>query len=407
MRSQSQKGFFIIEAMISFLVMSFGILALASMQIKISRDADVSKQRVEALRLAQQRMETMRGFTTIAVDASTPADPDRNGSKKLAWTDLATDTDRNNPLTSPGFSNASFTRSWTVSGSTTDASRGVNVVVAWTDRDGTAQKVALNSVISQSDPLNAAALGFPLPANTNLKLPKNRSLNIPVPATDLGNGKSVYQLSPNLAIVFSNVTGNVVEKCTTTVSASSYNAGTAGCTTYNAFILAGYISGAIANSSLQTPTLPTGVNSTSVSFDTSTGRSISCSYAVAQDQTTSAFILSSHYYLCVIPVATTNGSWSGTVRLGGIPTSANYKVCRFQYDGLASDSSDVQNQRNVQPYVRVSGSLDNQNYYIENSSSNSCPVVQNVQTLLHQDCRNSSTPSVTNCPATSLNTPAT
>lgn len=393
-----------IEVMLSFLVMSAGILALAGMQIKLSRDADVSKQRVEAMRLAQQRMETMRGFTVITATGATAVDPDRDGTKKLAWSDLGTDADSKNPITSPGFSNTSFTRSWTVNGATTDPSRGVNVVVAWTDRDGVAQRVALNSVISQSDPMNAAALGFPLPANTNLKLPKNRSLNVPVPATDLGNGKSAYQLSPTLAVIFSNVTGNVVEKCSTTVTALNYNSKTAGCTTYNAYILAGYVSGSITNT-LKVPTLPTGVNTAGVTFDTASGRTISCSYAVAQDQTTSASILSSHYYLCVIPVATTNGTWAGTVRLGGVPTSSDYKVCRFEASGLASDSTDVKNQRNVQPYVGVSGSLDNQNYYIENSNSNSCPVIQGLQTVLHQDCRNASTPSSTNCPATSANTP--
>lgn len=406
-RNHAQKGFFLIEVMISFLVMSFGILALAGMQIKLSRDADVSKQRVEAMRLAQQRMETMRAYTTITATATTPIDPDRNGTKKLAWSDLATDNDYNNPLSSTGFSNTLFTRNWAISGATTDASRGVNVVVSWADRDGIAQRVSLNSVISRSDPIDAAALGFPLPANTNLKLPKNRSLNVPIIAVSVANGKSAYQLGKNLAVVFNDITGKVVEKCASTISATSYNNGSASCTAYNAYILAGYVSGAITNNlSTLTPTLPTGVNMESVTFDSASGRSISCSYAISQDQSTAAFILGNHYYLCVIPVTASNGTWSGTVRLGGIPITSNYKVCRFQYSGTAQDSQDVQNQRNVQPYANVSGSLDNQNYYIENSNSNSCPVVGNLQTILHQDCRASGIPSATNCPGTSRNSPA-
>lgn len=402
-RNSPERGFSLIEAMIGLLIMSFGILALAGMQITLSRNADVSKQRVEAMRLAQQRMETMRSFTHIAAVTATPVDPDRNGTPKLAWNDLASANDVNNPLTSVNFSNTSFTRSWAVGGAMADSMRPVSVTVGWTDRAGEAQSITLNSVISQSDPSNVASLGFPLPNNTNLKLPKNRFINIPVPAIDLGGGKSSYQISPTLAVVFSNLSGNVVEKCTTQVTATSYAAGTAGCTQYNGYILAGYVSGAIANSSTPIPTRPTGINTAAASFDNTGGNVISCTYAVTKDQSTSANILTSHYYLCLIPVTTGGGTWSGTIRLGGVPTDSNYKVCRFEYAGAVTDSDAVKNSRNVQPYVSVNASLDNQNYYIDNSSGANCPTVQGLPTILHQDCRNSGSPSATNCPLTANN----
>ena len=350
------QGFFLIEAMVSFAIMSVGLLALAGMQISLSRNADVSKQRIEAMRLAQQRIETMRSFTNIVAVASTPSDPDRNGNARLAWNSMATDSDRNNPLQSTNYSNAAFARSWTVGGAVTDSMRPISVTVAWTDRAGSAQNVTLNSVISQSDPSNAAALGFPLPDNTNLKLPKNRMLNIPVPAVDVGGGKSAYQIAPGLTIVFSNLTANVVEKCGGTVTVSTYGTAAAGCSSYDAYIVAGYVSGAITNTGSNSPRIPSGINSDGVTFYSATGRTISCSYAVAKDVSTGADISTSHYYLCLVPVAAANGTWSGTIRLGGIPTNGAYQVCRFEYPGSSSDLQAQRNERNIQPYVNVTSS---------------------------------------------------
>ena len=405
LRNACLRGFFLIEAMVSFAIMSVGLLALAGMQISLSRNADVSKQRVEAMRLAQQRIETMRSFTHIAPVATTPDDPDRNGNLKLAWNSLGSDTDKNNPLQSANFSNATFRRTWTVDGLATDAMRPISATVKWTDRAGTPQTVTLNSVISQSDPGNAAALGFPLPDNTNLKLPKNRMLNIPVPAVDVGGGKSAYQIASGMTIVFSNLTANVVQKCTGQVTASTYGTTAAGCSSYDAYIVAGYVSGAISNTS-GTPAVPSGVNSNGVSFYSASGRTISCTYAIAKDVSTGANIPTSHYYLCLIPVAPANGTWSGTIRLGGIPTTGDYEVCRFEYPGSSADTPAQRNDRNIQPYVNVTSSIDNQNYIVATNNDGSCPVVGGLQTVLHQDCRASQAPTAANCPPSSANTPA-
>jgi len=404
-----QCGFFLIETMVSFALMSVGLLVLAGMQISVSRNADVSKQRVEAMRLAQERVETMRAFTHIAPtpggagSAATPLDPDRAGGARLAWTQMASDVDVGNPLESTQFSNTRFDRRWTVGGLASDAMRPISVTVKWTDRAGAAQFVTLNSVISQSDPTTVAALGFPLPNNTNLKLPKNRVLNIPVPAIELGGGASAYQISSSLAIVFNNLTGNVVQKCSSTVTAATYASGAAGCTVYNAYIVAGNVSGSI--DSATPPTRPSGINTNQVSYG-APGEFISCSYAQTKDQVSGAVIAGSHYYLCVVPVAATTGTWSGVIRLGGVPTTASYKVCRLEYPGDVSDTTDMKNTRNIQPYVAVNASLDNQNYVLDSSANASCPVVSGLQTILHQDCRSSNPSRATSCPTTASNTPA-
>src|SRR6185295_14930108 len=88
------------------------------------------------------------------------------------------------------------------------------------------------------------SLAFPLPANTNLKRPKNRNLNIPVPAKDLGGGKSVYAPPSGFSVVFSNDSRSVVKKCNVVTNLSSVNSESdlTGCTTYDGYVLAGYVS---------------------------------------------------------------------------------------------------------------------------------------------------------------------
>lgn len=406
--SSKQAGFTLVEALIALLVMAFGMLALAGMQLQLSRSGDIAKQRTEAMRLAQEQMETLRSYSTIT-----------------AWNALAGGT---NTATT----NATYTRTWALGGASTDKMRPVTVTVTWADRASTAdnQTITLASVISQTNPADSGFLGFPLPQNTNLKRPKNRNINIPVPAVSLGGGKSAYQLAPGgVTVVFSDITGGVVDRCTGTVDATTYAAGTAGCTSYQAYILAGYVTGAITPAGtpapaasapyFPAPTLPTGIVTADLSgWDSSGGKTISCIYTRATDQNdlspppTSTPELA-HYYLCIIPI-TVGGAWSGTIRLGGVATNANYKVCRFQYP---ASSYLTPNMQNIQPYAGVNESLDNQNYYIENSNNANCPTITSsggtlanggaVATTLHQNCRSSAAPTTGatgTCPLTTHNT---
>ena len=375
-----QVGFTLLEAMVALLIVAFGMLALAGMQTRLSHSSDVAMQRSVATRLAQRRIETMRAFDDTTAASS--------------WATLMT----TGTASAETIGNAEYTPSWSVGGTTADKMRPVSVSVTWHDRDPNELLiVTLDSVISQTNPADSGRLAFPQPSIT--KRPRNRNINIPVPAIDLGQGKSAY---PTLAVVFSNTSGYVVERCTSVVSASTYTDGSAGCTPYNAYIVAGYVSGSIAPTAGGSPTRPTGINTSALAgWDSSGGKAVSCIYQAATDQNTGAVISGYQYYLCVVPV-TVAGTWSGTIRLGGVPTNADYKVCRFQYP---VDDFTSTNERNVQPYSNVSASIDNQNYYIDTSSSNACPTVGGLATTLHQNCRNGQSTAAA-CPASADDTPA-
>jgi len=359
-----QRGFTLIESLIALLVVGAGMLLLSVTQMKLVQNADLARQRGEATRLAAEKIESSRGYTTIA------------GTGATAWNGLAAGSDTSS-------SNTAYSRSWTVDGDISQPMRQINVAVSWTDRAGAAQSVNLSSVISRTDPADVGSLAFPLPANTTLKRPKNRNLNIPVPARDLGNGESVVQLANNFAVVFSDESGYVVKTCNFVVNTA---ADLANCTTTSAYIVAGYLS--LDGTSTFPASL--GVNSSLVTGSTA----VSCSVSNAVDQTSGATINGYKYYLCVVSVASVGAPWSGKLQLSGMATGTDYRVCRFQYPAAAGVNT---NQRNVQPYSNVVESLDQQNYVI--TTANDCPIKSALATTAHQDCRSSNANRATECPA--------
>lgn len=216
-----EGGFTIVEALVALLIMTFGMLAISGMQMTLSHNSDTARHRTEATRLANQKMEELRSFTDISTGT-------------ITWNSLADGSDVIS-------TNASYTRTWALGGTISDAFRPVSVAVAWIDRSGETNGITLNSVISKTDPSDVGFLGFPLPQNTYLKRVKNRSLDIPIPAISLTNysGYSGYNLSgTNLSIVFNDTDGTVVKSCPSSLTAGS---SLSGCSTITASIVAGYI----------------------------------------------------------------------------------------------------------------------------------------------------------------------
>jgi type IV pilus modification protein PilV len=378
-----QRGFTLIEALIALLVMAFGMLALAGMQVQLSRNGDFAKQRAEALRLAQDRMERLRSYDGVATGT-------------IQWNNLPVGAE-----TFAGNTNTTFTVSAALAGTTANPHRPLTVTVTWPDRTGTTQTLALSSVVAKTDPIDLGLVANPLPLNQPLRRPKNRNINIPIPAIDLGGGQSATQFAADYAIVYSNNTGSIVQICNPGVAnatATDINAAiTAGtCATTVGYIVAGYVgrntSGGTAVSDAVFNAL--GINHSAVTRTNANATyGIRCLFGNAIDQNTNATIPNFKYYLCVIPLADPGSPgprWSGTIRLGGVNTGSNYVVCRYQYTQTDLDV----NERNIQPYVDVNKSIDEQNYYIINSNSASICTSSTVLNVTgvsagveHQNCR--------------------
>ena len=64
-RRTRDAGFTLVEALIALLVLAFGMLAVAGLQTTLAHNADVARQRTEATRLAQARVEALRAYQQV------------------------------------------------------------------------------------------------------------------------------------------------------------------------------------------------------------------------------------------------------------------------------------------------------------------------------------------------------
>lgn len=425
---KNQFGFTIIETLIALVVMGFGILALAGMQGAILRNVDTSQQRTEATRLAQEKMEALRSYTGISSTtlAATTGTASTLSTTALNWNAMSSGSDT-------ATTNATYARTWTFGGASTDAMRALTVAVSWTDRAGEAQSVTLASVLSLTNPADSGFLGFPLPQNTNLKRPLNRNLNIPIPSIDLGNGTSAVKFgTAGQYVGFNNVSGDVVNICTPTLASNpttaqviaaltSTTTSVSNCNTITGYVVTGYVSkdSSMSASDWSAISGGLGMDTSSITRNAASTTAITCQFADAVDQNSGTTISGYKSYICVIPLSaptpapSTNGpyNWSGTVRIAGPAvwhSSGNkYYVCRYQY--TATNTLTDVNRRNIQPYVNVNLSIDQQNYLIGTSAdatSSTAPICPTAMTasgvssgVLHQDCRSASNAAyATSCP---------
>jgi type IV pilus modification protein PilV len=207
-----ERGFSLVEALIALLVVSFGMLAIASFQFTLARSSDLAKQRTEATRLAQQKMEQLRAYAQVESSTATP--------HVVNYTDDVVSSTAAEVFSTN--TNATFSRSWVVTANASSTEKWVNVMVDWVDRTNAPQQVQLFSVISKYDPQLLSSLSTFVPgAAGNQRRPKNRNINVPYPAVNLascptGTGVcSAFTPPPgNVIYVFDNSTGNITGSCT-------------------------------------------------------------------------------------------------------------------------------------------------------------------------------------------------
>ena len=131
--STRQSGSSLFEALIASLVLAIGMLALARSQGTLRLDAELAHQRSDAVRLAQQELELVRGQWPFAAIASTSRQVDAS-THFLVARDVTV-----------------------VSGV---AAKAASVTVSWTDRSGIAQRIALHSIMDGTDSALSGALAL-------------------------------------------------------------------------------------------------------------------------------------------------------------------------------------------------------------------------------------------------------
>jgi type IV pilus modification protein PilV len=202
---RGSAGFTLLEALVAMLVIAFGMLAIAGFQTSLSLNSDIAKQRSEATRIAQRRIDMMRAFSQKAA-ASSPAG--LNDSAGRTYTQNVVSS------TESAATNTTFNVTTTVAQGSNDSFRWLNVQVTWLDRSGQSQNVVLQSVISDGAPTDVGSIGVRRNSSGTLR-PKNRNINVPYPAVTLAGGdRSAFVPPPgNIAFVFDNMSGDVKQRC--------------------------------------------------------------------------------------------------------------------------------------------------------------------------------------------------
>jgi len=411
--SQRFRGVSLIEAVVALAVMAVGMLAVVGVQATLRANADSSRQRAEAVRLAQAAIEDWRAFTFLNAAAARPG---------TSFAEVTTDVVG---VPSPGV-NATYLVTRRVPPQITPSLKTVVVTVAWRDRTNQDFAVTLSSAIAGISPDLAGSLA--LPQNSGLaRQALSRAPNIPREAKNLGDGTSVFvppqpSTAPVVAWVFDNTTGLITRSCTVSASSTSSSLTVADVTVAAcipgsaAQLLSGFVrfakEGSPPNAAgLETlePTLSQLLTS-SRNLDveltlTSSGHTLP---PVCYDNSPSTEALAlgqaAVVYYCAIPMNTA-ATWSGRSRLvpqaflSGTPWVVadsgvgKFKVCRY----TALDNDGTSTSKNIDHPLdyRAAGSIPRAALPLQNflviSAEHNCPADTptagdpiNSNTRLHQ-----------------------
>lgn len=358
------RGVSLVEALLALAVMAFGILGVIGLQVTLRNNGDVTRQRAEAVRFAQEELERWRGFTTLTTPPPT--------GHVVSFADLSSASATT--LTSIGATNTTFTLKRTVNDNSVGRYKTLRVQVDWTDRNGDTQTVALTSALMGLLPELSGAVAVPSRSLSNTQH-YGRHGSIPKSAVTQSDGTVTFAppgAAAGLVWVFNSSTGQITSVC---------NPWPTTCTATDAALLSGYIRFALGTSSPtssdaefpttptpSTPTIDVVVNLTS--FPTTPQ---SCF-----EQVNGASIA----YFCAVALAPTlPPAWSGTSVLQGLslaPTvatgnsSTQFRVCRY-----TSSASTTVNTDHPLAYNNVTGPLINQNFLVIRAGNGStvfaCP----------------------------------
>ena len=332
---RKSSGVSLVEALVAMAVMGVGTLAVLGAQTTLRFNADLSKQRSEAVRIAQEQIEQARTFGDIAgydadITTTDPADlPEEVVGANTTFTivrDVVEGTDLQGPRM-----------------------KQLRVTVSWDDRIGTPQQVQMASAIHGTPPALAGSLL--LPANVSpTSMPGGRHRAIP-PGAVVVTGTTTSSFNPpgapdGVRWIFNNLSGVISSTCTSSSPTS--------CTDLSRR----YVGGVIRFATAAEPAPPTnppagyyfdpgetpqGPDSTETNLVQGIGVQVmltSPTTGAADCYVQSNF--SARLYHCAVPVDT-NGGWSGQIKVTGDGTSTpswmaasvaddtvgEYRVCRY------------------------------------------------------------------------------
>ena len=141
------KGFGLIEVLISTVVLGVGLVGVAQFQGNVYKDGSLSKQRAEALIIAEKKLEELRHFSTIS-------EYENNFTSSLSGIQTVENTTINRDTTT-------FTLKAYVKPDATGRSTDISVQVTWPDQTDSGNvtddtTVQLSTIVSTNTPASLA-----------------------------------------------------------------------------------------------------------------------------------------------------------------------------------------------------------------------------------------------------------
>lgn len=365
--SSNQRGITLVEALVAVVVMALGMLAVAGTQLTLRLNSDVARQRSEAVRLAQNDLDALRSFTTMAAV-----------SGQSAYADIVAVTDAVTLSTSNTNTTYAFTRE--VADAGTMPYREVAATVRWQDRQGNAHPVTLSTIVAAVDPQLSGYLGLTAIGSPS-GLPSRSNARLPAWVRDLRNGTSIFKPPGILptAWLFDNRTGLVIARCSVDVMSTTSTLSQADidqCIANSSSPLAGRLIAGHVRFSFLSPPNPQTADSPAfalaplIAFNGGTQ-----DFECFDDSYFAAGTRDRLRYYCAIFPAAPQTTWSAYLTLG--PTStwrdagASYRLCRYSVD--ADNNGAISNDEHPLDYVQVDRNLLNQNFLVV-LATETCPA---------------------------------
>jgi hypothetical protein len=368
-----------LEALVALAVTSVGMLGILSIQSTLRLNADIARQRTEAVRIAQESIEQWRAFSQIEPVLGT-----------VAYGDIGTQAAQN----IAGYTtNTTYALTRTVSEAAAQGFKRLSVAVEWPDRSGQLQVVRLWSIVGAAPPELSGSV-TQRPNGNPARQPLGRHAGIPIEARDIGGGQSAFKPPGNhtVAWVFDNRNGFITSVCTVAASVQNVSLVPSDLSACDDSQIGQLLSGSVRFATGATVNAAVAENPSSNALNLDVAIALSSSghgspgYECFDDApaTSGAALLTTVVrYFCAV-AASTERKWSGrsTVEpraftdtgvgwvIAASPDTA-FKVCR--YTPATSDSQAVANALHPRTYVDVVAPLVRQNFLVV-SAANECPT---------------------------------
>lgn len=376
----TSRGFSLIEALVALLVMGFGMLGVLGIQSSLRQYSDVSKQRTEAVRLAQEGTETWRAFVKLDADAGA-----------TDYTDITTHA----PIAVVGTLAAATNTSYTIerqvvtlatSADMPQSGKWLQTTLRWNDRTGTEQRVDFHTHISGISPdLAGTLLAPPAGGAGAVRRPQGRHPGIPRGAVDDGSGKSTFAPPglPSTTWTFDNLTGLITKICNPTCTP----------TDFVGFLLSGYVrfsdpvdpsTGGFLQPVGADAETPAASASTFGTIGVEVGQTAPTEKAGTVVCATETFPLYVAYY-CAIEATTADKRWSGRSYITGPvfaadaadASASSARSCRYTPQTVEPADPPLKNAEHPSTYSGVIETLFNQDFLMIRGGSGSaaftCP----------------------------------